>query len=379
MKLRQFGLPIVWLLIFSFVFVQCENNEQSSPEQKASDKITISAESLEAAQIVVEPASGGEIVRTLALLGEIKPNKHNSVKITAGVGGVVREFYAKDGDEVQSGNPLALLESREAADLSFSFLELQQRVSFARQTYEREKTLMEKQLGTREALTNALQEYQKTQLDLSSITRKMQLLGLMDEKGKLKKTGSIHLVTLSSPISGTIVARHPVIGEYVEAYRELFSIVDLSSVWVEVQTPLSLASQLRIGQSVHVFSRDIQTPQRAVVIFISPLADKQTRMVPVRLLLANSQRIWRPGACVTAEFVTLKKSVPVRLPRAALQEIEGAFVVFIEESTGIFTIRRVIPGESDEQFVEISQVNPGERVVVQNALSVKGLWLAREQ
>ena len=75
----------------------------------------------------------------------------------------------------------------------------------------------------------------------------------------------------------------------------------------------------------------------------------------------------------------LKKSVPVRLPRAALQEIEGAFVVFIEESTGIFTIRRVIPGESDEQFVEISQVNPGERVVVQNALSVKGLWLAREQ
>lgn len=120
MKLRPFELPIVWLFIVGFVFVHCENHEQSSPEQKASDKISISSESLEAAQIVVQPASGGEIVRTLALLGEIKPNSHNSAKITAGVGGVVRKFYAKDGDEVQVGAPLALLESRESADLSFS-------------------------------------------------------------------------------------------------------------------------------------------------------------------------------------------------------------------------------------------------------------------
>jgi multidrug efflux pump subunit AcrA (membrane-fusion protein) len=186
----------------------------------------------------------------------------------------------------------------------------------------------------------------------------------MDKNGKMKKAGGIHLVTLSSPIGGTVVARHSLKGEFVEAYRELFSIVDLSSVWVEVLAPVSLAAHIRIGQSVKVFSREVQNPQRAVVIFVSPLADPQTRMVPVRLLLANPQGIWRPGACVTAEFIQMQKSVPVRLPRAALQEIEGAFVVFIEESPGVFAPRRVVPGEEDDQFVEVPQVSPGERVVV---------------
>jgi multidrug efflux pump subunit AcrA (membrane-fusion protein) len=75
----------------------------------------------------------------------------------------------------------------------------------------------------------------------------------------------------------------------------------------------------------------------------------------------------------------MQKSVPVRPAGCGPPGNRRRFVVFIEESPGVFAPRRVVPGEEDDQFVEVPQVSPGERVVVQNALSIKGLWLAREQ
>ncbi len=358
----------------------CGKKADPAPQEKAENKLLVPAESLKAAQIEVQPAEGGEIVRTVSILGDVKPNGHNVVKVTAGVGGIVRELNVKPGDEVKPGTPLALLESREAAEVAFSLMEQQQRLSFARQAYEREKSLLEKQLGTREAFSNALQDYQKAQLDVSASMQKMRLLGMVDEKGRiLKDAGRMQWVTLRSPLEGTVVERYPVRGEFVEAQRELFVIMDLSSVWVEVQVPPSVAAQTHLGQSVQMKSRDVESPQRAVVVFVAPVANPETRMVTVRLLLSNKDRKWRPGTCATAEFVSLRKQVPVRLPLEAVQEIDGAPGVFVEEQPGVFTLRRVVLGESDSRFVEIAQVSPGERVVVKNALLMKGNWLAREQ
>ena len=116
MKYFRFLIRTAGWIAFGWILSSCSQNSHHEPEKKESEKLTISAESLAAAHIVVEPAAGGKIVRTLSLLGEIKPNGHNSVKVTAGVGGVVRELYAKAGDAVKAGDPLALLESREAAE-----------------------------------------------------------------------------------------------------------------------------------------------------------------------------------------------------------------------------------------------------------------------
>jgi hypothetical protein len=95
MKNCRYWLQIVLWTILALSLANCGKDAKSLPEQKESEKLTISAESLSAAHIVVEPAAGGEIVRTLSLQGEIKPNEHNSVKVTAGVGGVVRDFTLK--------------------------------------------------------------------------------------------------------------------------------------------------------------------------------------------------------------------------------------------------------------------------------------------
>lgn len=357
----------------------CQKKTRPAAQESAENTIRVPAESLKAAQIEIEPAQEGEIVRTVSILGDIKPNAHNSVKVTTGVGGVVRELYVKPGDRVKKGDPLALLESREAADVAFALREQQQRLTFARQAYEREKALLEKQLGTRENLTAVLQEYQKAQLDVSASLQKMRLLGMVDEKGKiLEDTARMQWITLRSPLEGTVVERYAVRGEFVDAYRELFVIIDLSSVWLEVQTPPSVAFRTHVGQSVQITSRDAGGPQRAVVVFVSPVANPETRMVTIRLLLSNADGQWRPGTCATAEFVSLKKHVQVRLPLSAIQEVDGAPGVFIEEKPGVFSLRRVVPGDSDGRFTEVAQVSPGERVVVKNALLMKGRWMARE-
>lgn len=376
------------MIQFSFLFLlagMIASCKESTPDPGAtggrSAELAIDAERLRRSGVEVSPAAGGELARALPLLGNLVPNEHNTVKVAAGIGGIVRELPVKVGDVVREGDPLAVIESKEAADVAFLYLEQQQRWSFARQAYDREKSLLEKKLGTFESLRTAQNELQKGQLDLQLTTQKLRLLGLLDKDGKLAASPSrISTFTLRSPIEGTVTARHALRGEHAPAERELFTLINLSSVWLEVKAPQTAVRMTHVGQELQVLNDQLGLRTRSVVVFVSPVADAASRTVLVRLLLANTDGNWRPGSCATAEFVDEKRTVPVRLPREAVVTLDDAPAVFVEARPGVFQVRRVITGLEDRTHVEISQgLDPGERVVTRHALFLKGEWLSMEE
>jgi len=375
-------LPVFASLLASlFAFLACgKESVPAGPDESKSMVLHVDAEKLKRTGVEVNPAGGGELVRSRPLLGNLVPNEHNIAKVAAGVGGIVRELPVKVGDLVKAGDPLAVVESREAADVAFLYLEQQQRASFAKQAYEREKSLVEKKLGTQENLRAAQSELRKSYLDVQLTTQKLRLLSLLDADNRLVSSPSrISSFTLRSPIDATVTTRHAVRGEHAPAERELFTLMNLSSVWLEVKAPQTAARQVHVGQEVQVVNDQLGLKTRSVVIFVSPLADPATRTVLVRLLLANQDGQWRPGSCATAEFVDERKTVPVRLPREAVVSIDDESSVFAETGPGVFRVRRVVTGLETRDEVEIVQgLDPGDRVVTRHALFLKAQWISSE-
>jgi membrane fusion protein, heavy metal efflux system len=107
------------------------------------------------------------------------------------------------------------------------------------------------------------------------------------------------------------------------------------------------------------------------VIFVSPLLNAETRAARVVVALPNGDGAWRPGTYVTAAIAIARDSVPVRVPKSALQTIEGKPVVFVRTEDG-FEKREVALGRSDDDAVEaVSGLKPGEPIVVANSFLLK--------
>jgi cobalt-zinc-cadmium efflux system membrane fusion protein len=153
---------------------------------------------------------------------------------------------------------------------------------------------------------------------------------------------------------------------------DLYTIADLSVVWVELAVPTADLDVIAEGQAVAITgSGDSGKRGEGRIIFISPLVHPDTRSARVIAEIDNKTMIWRPGATVTAGIVTGEEPVEVRVPRAALQTIGGEQVAFVRTKSG-FQSRVVTVGRSDAQHIEItSGLSAGEEIAVKNTFLLK--------
>jgi len=114
------------------------------------------------------------------------------------------------------------------------------------------------------------------------------------------------------------------------------------------------------------------------ISYISPVVDEETRTATARVVLPNSNHVWRPGMFVTARVLVEDTEVPVAVPRTALEVVEGETVVFVETDEG-FAPRPIRRGRADYVRVEVlSGLRSGERYVAQGGFTLKA-ELAREE
>ena len=152
---------------------------------------------------------------------------------------------------------------------------------------------------------------------------------------------------------------------------ELYVVVDLSGLWVDLAVAPTDLPAIREGQEiiVAVGANGERAPAR--IIFISPLLDRDTRTARVVASLANPDQTFRPGSFVTAEIPLSKDNAEVMVPKAALQTIKGNRIVFVRNDQG-FEARKVTVGREDDRAVEIvSGLSAGEAIAISNTFTLK--------
>ena len=179
------------------------------------------------------------------------------------------------------------------------------------------------------------------------------------------------LYAIKAPFDGVIVEKHITRGERVGEESDIFTIVDLAQVWVNLTVYTKDLALIAKGQDVVLRSDHSGAQARGTIAMVSPFVEAATRTATARVVLDNSDGRWVPGTFVSAFISTAEENLPVVVPHDAVQSIEGEDVVFIEHE-GTFEIVPVKAGRRDRTNVEVlSGLEAGQRYVAGGAFQIK--------
>jgi len=194
----------------------------------------------------------------------------------------------------------------------------------------------------------------------------------------IESNESLSPYEVTSLISGTIIEKHITLGEFVRDDADIFIVADLSTVWINITVYARDLANVKRGQRVEVVAVGGFPKASGRIDYIGPVLGEATRAATARLLLENPQRAWRPGMFVTARIETDRLQVLVAVRAAAVQNLRGQDVVFVQEGDA-FEPRPVTRGRSDGEWVEVrSGLEAGARYAARGSFVLKSELLESE-
>ncbi|GGC68818.1 efflux RND transporter periplasmic adaptor subunit [Chelatococcus reniformis] len=360
-------------------------DHEHSEEEGEEGHVKLTTDQIASEGIEIGRVEAGEISQHIKVPGTIVPDADRIARVPARVVGTVAEMRKRLGDRVEKGEIVAVLDSREVADAKSEYLTASVKADLEKTNYDRQQALWDKRISAESNFLNAKAVYAEARLRQDLARQKLSALGLdAGTVAKLAKqdeltpnASTLRQYDLRSPIAGRIVERKVDVGAAVGKEGDppdLYTVADLSTVWVDLAVPTSELDKVKEGARVTVAaSQSDHSRERASgkVIFVSPLLNAETRSARVIAALPNPDFNWRPGTYVTAEVHSGRDKVKALVPKQALQTIGGKKVVFIRTETG-FEVREVQAGKSDDGLVEISAgLKPGEEIAVANTFLLK--------
>lgn len=323
--------------------------EEEGGASESAAKVGLSPEAIRATGVAVVPVENARVSPEIRAVGTIETDETKLVRVAARVAGRIERLYANfTGQRVAAGAPLYELYSPDLVATQREYL----------LALENRKKLAE---GTPDAIRSAD--------DLVSAAReRLRLWGIDSSQiGALETSGKPALaLTYRSPITGTVLQKSVVEGQYVAEGTELYLLADLSSVWLVAQVYEFELARLRVGQPAEVTVSSL--PGQAIagrVVFIEPVLDRETRSARVRIVLPNGKGALKPGMFGNA-MIRLPATQGLVVPRSALIDTGTRRIVYVETSPNSFAARNVTTGSAAGDRVQILDgLKEGERVVAQ--------------
>jgi cobalt-zinc-cadmium efflux system membrane fusion protein len=248
-----------------------------------------------------------------------------------------------------------------------------QRHQIAREALRREQTIFGKGILTSKEVAEAEAELRQAQLDVRASADKVRLLG--------GRPGGETTLAITAPIGGRITERAVSLGETVTSEKALFTLLNLQSVWVQLNIYPKDIPFVRAGQAMRITSDT--APGRTfdgTISYISDVVDETTRTAKARAVITNAGSALKPQTFVQGTVASGRSVEGVAVPSAAVQNLGGQTVVFVQAGgAGEFKAREVRAGKTFGGVTQIaSGLRSGERVVTQGAFVVKAQAMKSE-
>ncbi len=338
------------------------------------DLVTLSPQEIEEFGIDVRTAGPGTMTVEKKLPGEIRANEDRYAHVTPRVSGVVRSVSANVGSYVRAGQTMAVIESRELADLKADYLAAIEREELARASFEREKRLFDQEITSEADFLEARQANAEARIRTRSARQKLIALGFSDDYIQAlpgEEERSLVAYPLTAPISGSVIEKHIVFGEAVEAATEAFEVADLSTVWADLSVYQIDLGVVREGQDVVIDAGPDQPRTYGTISYVRPILGEETRTAIARTVVPNPDGRLRPGQFVTGLLTINAVEVPVLVPVTAFVDVRGRTVVFVQTEEG-FRPRAVETGDRAGGQAAITRgLESGDRYVAVGAFVLK--------
>lgn len=339
--------------------------------------------------VTVAEAEDLPVGTPVAATGQLTINEDASWVVGAMTDGKILSVPVRVGDDVRQGKVLAILHSHDVHDARATLRQAASELARqkvlqeqARTVRDRTRRLFDLRAASREQLEAAETIFLSTtnsvaaaQADVDKATFHLTdyLEVPVDQPAGGGHDSSRDGLTIKAPASGTLMERQATAGTVVSAGDPVFTIANLSSLWLIASVNEADLSRVRPGQRVDVTVRafpDRKFPGK--VLRLGERLDPQTRTLQVRVLLPNPGGVLKPDMFATAEFETSDRRTVVQVPEAAVQDVHGKQMVFRSNGDGSFDPRVVTAGPRNGGRVQIlSGLQPGESVVVSGAYLLK--------
>jgi membrane fusion protein, heavy metal efflux system len=222
-------------------------------------------------------------------------------------------------------------------------------------------------------LQEARQQAMIASSGVDNAQRRLHLLGLSEQQVAevaSEPDTQVARYELNAPMSGRIVAKHITPGEKVGTEAAVYTIADLSTVWLNISIYAQYSGIIEEGQHVIVHVGD--RTASGVVDYISAVVSESTRTVSARVVIDNADHSWKPGEFVTARVETDKAHADRVVPLDAIQNLKGNTVVFIQDDDGIEPVQ-VTLGRRSDTHVELlgNDIAIGTPIVAKNSFLMK--------
>ncbi|SEW40771.1 membrane fusion protein, cobalt-zinc-cadmium efflux system [Chitinophaga sp. YR573] len=342
-------------LAFAYMLTACGTHSSEAPK----DDATISDSLYKNVQTA--PATFEQPSESIKLNGKIEPNESKEAKVYALVSGKIKTVQVEMGDYVKQGQVLAVLQSSEVAGITNDVSLAESSVDLARKNMETKKELFESNLATQQDYLSAQIDYKKA----------------VSEQNRAKSVASItggnsSSYTLTAPISGYVIEKN--ISNNSEVRQDnntnLFTIADLSTVWIIANVYEADISSIRLGDEVRVTT--LANPEKDYIGKIDKVynvLDPANRTMKVRISMSNASNELKPEMFATIKVNTKPSASLLSIPASAIVMDNSKQYVVVKlasklEIREIKVLRRI----DDKAF--ISGLQAGDQVVTSSQVFI---------
>ncbi|MFN4004779.1 MAG: efflux RND transporter periplasmic adaptor subunit [Hylemonella sp.] len=274
--------------------------------------------------------------------GRIEANERLVSRIGATVTGRVTHVLAELGDTVHPGQVLAQVSSPELTSSQLAFLRAQSNLALAERAVERARQLIQADVIGSAELQRRESELAIAQAEKRAAEDQLRLIGLPAEAiERLSRQGSLHSEAgVVARLGGVVIERKVSQGQVVQPGDQLFTIADLSKVWVVGALPEQAARSVQRGQTVDVEVPAIDRRYSGKVVFVSDTIQPETRTVTIRTEVDNRQRELKPQMLATLRIAGVPRNMPV-IPEQAVVRDGDRDHVFVQVEPQVFRLTPV--------------------------------------
>jgi len=187
----------------------------------------------------------------------------------------------------------------------------------------------------------------------------------------VESNDSLRRYEVRSAIAGTILEKDATPGAFAGEGQSIYTVADLSTVWVDLDVYPQDFSRLRVGQPVGIEAGRGIARGEGRISYLSPIGAQHTQTLLARIELPNPDGRWRPGLFASGEILVEETTVPLAVRPSALQTFRDWDVVFLNEGT-VFQAMPLELGRRDEKWVEVLKgVDAGRRYVTEGSFIIK--------
>jgi len=334
--IKYFYLPVVMLLITGCGQKKQENDShghghEAEEHEAGGTRATLTPEQIKEVGITFGSIEQKQLTASIQANGFLRVPNDRKASATALFGGVIKTLNVQLGDHVRKGQVIATISNPQFVQLQEDYLTINSQLLLAEQEMRRQNELFEGNAGAKKNLQNASATLNSLKTRKASLRKQIQLMGVNPDA--LNNNNLKTVLTVVSPISGTVSNVLASIGSYVDVSSPVAEIVDNESLHLDLQIFEKDLLKVKEGQMVHfTLTNNPEKTYDAKVFSIGTSFENDSKTIDIHCKVTGNVDGLIDGMNVTGMIATDNVFVEA-VPNDALVEADGSYYIFIKSAS----------------------------------------------